>query len=71
MIALCLTVTAAGAALDQTNICYAPEIIMNRITPASVLFYFAYGTFLFLPMILQIAGERKFRKDRFRSAYLT
>lgn len=50
----CLTVLAAAAALNQTSIRYNPEIIMNRITPISWGFYFVYGVFLLMPMILQI-----------------
>lgn len=59
---LCLTVIAMGYALNQTNIYYDPEIIMNRITPLSGIFYIAYAALFLLPMILQIIGERKFRK---------
>ena len=47
---------------NQTNILYDPEIIMNRITPVSYLFYIAYAAFLLLPMGLQIAGEQSFRR---------
>lgn len=56
----CLTVTGAAAALNQTTMIYQPEIIVNRITPVSFFFYGAYGLFLLLPMLLQIAGEKKF-----------
>ena len=59
---LCLTVIAMGYALNQTNIYYDPEIIMNRITPLSGIFYIAYAALFLLPMILQIIGEYKFRK---------
>lgn len=58
----CLTLTAMATILDQTNIYYDPEIIMNRITAMSYLFYLAYAVFLLLPMGLQIAGEWKFRR---------
>jgi hypothetical protein len=62
MIFLCLTVVACGILLDQTEIIYNPEIIMNRITPLSAVFYGAYGVLLLLPMGLQVAGEIRFRR---------
>lgn len=58
----CLTITAMAAAFNQTNIIYSPEIIMNRMTPVSYLFYLVYAVLLLMPMILQIIGEWKFRK---------
>ncbi len=61
---LCLTVIGMGYALDQTNIYYDPEIIINRITPLSGVFYIAYAALFLLPMILQIIGEYRFNKLR-------
>ena len=63
---LLLIVTACGWALDQTSIHYNPQIIMTGITFMSYIFYVAYGILLLLPMILQIAGERKFERLRAR-----
>lgn len=62
MIFLCLTVVACGVLLDQTEIIYNPEIIMNRVTPLSGLFYAAYAVLLLLPMGLQIVGEVWFQR---------
>lgn len=59
---LLLTVTTCGWALNQTNIHYDPQIIMTNITLVSWIFYGAYGALLLLPMILQIAGEKKFER---------
>lgn len=59
---LLLTITGAGWALDQTGIYYDPKIIMNDVTPLSYLFYAAYAALLLLPMILQIAGELKYKR---------
>ncbi len=56
------TICFAGAALDQTHILYNPEIIMNRITAASFVFYAAYAALCLLPLGLQIAGEVRFAK---------
>lgn len=56
----CMTVILMGILFDQTNVMYNPEIIMNPITPMSFIFYFVYGFYCLLPMILQIAGEIKF-----------
>lgn len=58
----CLTATGMAAALGQTSVIYQPEIIMNRVTPASFLFYGVYALFLLLPMGLQIAGEQKYAR---------
>lgn len=57
---LCLTLVAMAVMFDQTNIYYDPEIIMNRVTPASVFFYTGYAVFLLLPMVLQVAGEIRY-----------
>lgn len=57
---LCLTLTIMGAAFNQTTILYNPEIIVNRITPFSIIFYAAYAVFLLLPMFLQLIGEKRF-----------
>lgn len=61
---ICVTMTAAAAILDQTHIYYDPEIVMNRITPASYAFYAAYALMLLLPAGLQTAGGLRFRKTR-------
>ena len=63
---LLLIITVCGWALDQTSIHYNPQIIMTGITFMSYIFYAAYGILLLLPMILQIAGERKFERLRAR-----
>lgn len=59
---ICLTIIMMAVAFNQTNICYNPQIIINRITPISYIFYLTYGGFFLLPMILQIKGEMKFKK---------
>ena len=64
VIFLCLTLIVMAMLFNQTNIYYDPEIIMNRITPVSYVFYAAYAVLLLLPMGLQIAGEWKFRRLR-------
>ena len=61
----CLTVISAAVLFDQTRIIFSPEIIMNRITPVSYVFYGTFALFLLLPMILQVIGEKKFQKIRF------
>ncbi len=54
----CLTLICMAVLLDQTVIYYDPVIVMNEITPVSVVFYMVYAFFLLLPMGLQIVGER-------------
>jgi energy-coupling factor transport system permease protein len=58
----CFTVLLAGILFDQTQILYNPEIILNRITPVSFVFYTAYVFLCLLPMVLQLIGERKFQR---------
>ena len=58
----CLTLIGMAMALDQTNIIYDPEIIMNRITVGSYVFYAAYAVFLLLPLSLQIIGEQRYAR---------
>ena len=61
---LCLTILVMAILLDQVTILYDPEIIFNRITPVSGVFYVAYAALLLLPMGLQIAGEIAFDRER-------
>ena len=58
----CFTAILAGALLDQTAMQYNPEIILNRVTPASFFFYGAYAFVGCLPMLLQRTGEARFAK---------
>lgn len=58
----CFTAILAGALLDQTAMQYNPEIILNRVTPASLFFYGAYAFVGCLPMLLQRTGEARFAK---------
>lgn len=58
----CIAFIMAAVFFNQTQIHYDPQIIFNRITPLSYLFYTAYAVFLLLPMALQIIGERRFDK---------
>lgn len=60
----CITLIIMAVLLDQTSIMFDPEIIMNRITPASVVFYGAYALLLLLPGALQTADEMRFRRNR-------
>lgn len=58
----CLTLVVMAVAFDQTFIYYDPEIIMNRITPASAVFYLAYAALLLMPLGLQLVGEWRFSR---------
>lgn len=64
IIFLCLTLLVMAILLDQVTILYDPEIIFNRMTPVSGVFYAAYAALLLLPMGLQIAGEIAFDRRR-------
>ena len=61
---LCITLTLMAVMLDQTHIYYDPQLIMNRITPVSYVFYTAYACFMLSPMLLQMYGERRFSRQR-------
>ncbi len=59
---LCFTLIVMAVILDQTSIYYDPEIVLNRVTLISCVFYAAYGALMIMPMGLQIIGEYKFKK---------
>ena len=61
---LCLTLTAMAVILRQTNIFYAPKIIMTPITAMSFLFYAGYGAFCLMPLGLELWTEYRFWKAR-------
>lgn len=60
----CLGGMAAALMLDQTRVYYDPEIIWNRVTFWSYVFYGIYGAFLLLPMGLELSGKWRFRRER-------
>ena len=60
----CLTAVLMAVMLDQTDMYLDPVIIISPITSVSYAFYVAYAVFLLLPLMLQIVGERRFRKMR-------
>ena len=55
-----LTLMLMAVLFNQTDIYYYPQILANKITIVSYLFYIVYAFLSLLPMGLQIAGERKF-----------
>ena len=61
---LCITLTLMAVTLDQTHIYYDPQLIMNRITPVSYIFYTAYACFMMSPMLLQLHSEQRFSRQR-------
>ena len=60
----CLVMMFCAFALNQTNMHYNPELVMTRVAPVSLVFYFAYAFLFLLPMGLQIIGEAKFKRLR-------
>ena len=60
----CLIGLAAALMLDQTRIYYDPEIIWNRVTIWSYVFYGIYAVFLLLPMGLECFSEWRFQRER-------
>lgn len=61
---ICITLIIMAVMLDQTAMMFDPEIIINRITPVSIVFYGAYALLLVMPGALQIADEMRFRRNR-------
>ncbi|MGI6032691.1 MAG: energy-coupling factor transporter transmembrane component T [Coriobacteriales bacterium] len=55
-----IVICLCGCLLDQTAMQYDPELIMNRITPLSIVFYVAYAALLLSPLLLQLWGEARF-----------
>ena len=63
----CLSVLFMAFILDQTSIQYDPQIIFNRMTALSYVFYLVHAVFCLMPMVVQIVGEARFRAARSRS----
>ena len=53
-----------GWALNQTRAWYDPELIVNRVTPLSGVFYVAYLLFALLPVELAVKAWLRERCDR-------
>lgn len=63
MVAL-ITICGVGAAFGQPFMLYSPEIVMNRITPATIVFLVAFFAFCITPFMLQVIGEMRFAMQR-------
>ncbi len=61
---ICSSAVLAGHMLDQTRILYNPQILLNRITPFSFVFYAAYAAFCLLPFALQTIGELRLKRKK-------
>lgn len=59
-----LTVTMMGVLLQQTNITYDPQIVMNPITPMSWVFFGGYTALCLMPLILDLWTEYCFVRAR-------
>lgn len=59
----CVMIIVSAVMFGETYIYYDPMIVMNQITPVSVVFYVVYGIFLLLPLTLQIVGEWRFSRN--------
>ena len=64
VLSACLIGLGAALMLDQTRIYYDPEIIWNRVTVWSYVFYGIYALFLFLPMGLECFSQWRFTRAR-------
>lgn len=59
-----LTITLMGLLLQQTNIVYDPQIVMNPITSMSWVFFLGYAALCLMPLALELWTEFCFRKAR-------
>ena len=53
-----------GWALNQTRAWYDPELIVNRVTPVSGMFYAVYVLFALLPVELALQMRLRERRDQ-------
>jgi energy-coupling factor transport system permease protein len=60
---LCLTLTAMGVMLKQTDMVYDPRIIRTQVNS---VFCIGYGVFCLMPLGLELWTEYKFKKARCR-----
>ena len=60
---LCLTLTAMGVMLKQTDMVYDPRIIRTQVNS---VFCIGYGVFCLMPLGLELWTEYKFKKARYR-----
>lgn len=66
MVAL-IVIVLFGAAIGQNNIVYFPEVVIQPITPMSILIHIAYGGLCLLPLILDILEDIKWARIRSRA----
>ncbi len=58
----CVSILLVGVLLNQTHIIFDPQIIINKVTVLSYVFYTAYACLCLMPMGLQIIGEIRFKR---------
>lgn len=61
VLAFLIVVVLTGAALNQNNILYNPEIVMNKITPFSYLVYAHYAVLCLMPVLVDVLMSWKWR----------
>ena len=62
----CLTVTTMAVVLGQTDMTFAPRIIMEPVTPGSAAFYIGYAVLCLLPMALEVICQFRFEQLRMK-----
>ncbi len=58
----CLSILLFGMGLDQMSAWFDPEIVINRVTASSFVFFLTYTSFLLSPVALQALGEWRFAR---------
>lgn len=53
-----------GASLGQNNIMYNPEIVMNKITPFSLLIYIIYCVLCLMPVFVNVADNLIWKRKK-------
>ena len=59
-----ITLCGVAAAFGQPFMLYSPEIVVNRITVATVVFLVAFFALCITPLALQVFGEVRFTLER-------
>ena len=59
-----ITICGVGVAFGQPFMLYSPEIVMNRVTVATIIFLVAYFILCITPFTLQTIGEIRFSMQR-------
>lgn len=61
-IVLCITLSAMAVILGSTKMAFAPSVTLPEMQPLTWLCFSGYAALLFVPLVLELAGEWNFRR---------